>query len=217
MREDYGPRLECILLIDTSSSMKAHIDKVNESLRRFKEGAMLDEMTCKRVDVSIIEFDDDIKVVQDFVPVEYLIPQVDCGMNDSSKMGDAIEFAIDTVKKRNKEFASCGIPMYSPWIFMISDGCTTDDISNARQRIIDEESNGTHGKLKFWAVGVPGYSKDTLSSLAKRCVALDTVDFRGIFDWGTEPMVCIGRWGSPAPAEFPPLPPECNIGIPEDW
>ena len=109
-----------------------------------------------------------------------------------------------------------GTPCFKPWIFMITDGAPTDDISAARQRILDEESKGAHGKLKFWAVGVPGYNKDVLTSLTKRCIALNEANFKGIFDWLSESMVIISvsRVGeNPALSN---LPSDAHV-IPTDW
>lgn len=131
-------------------------------------------------------------------------------------MGAGINLAIDKVKERNRFYSDMGTPCYRPWIFMITDGAPTDDISAARQRILDEESKGAHGKLKFWAVGVPGYNKDVLTSLTKRCIELNEANFKGIFDWLSESMVIISvsRVGeNPALSN---LPPDAHV-IPTDW
>ena len=99
---------------------------------------------------------------------------------------------------------------------MITDGAPTDDISAARQRILDEENKGSHGKLKFWAVGVPGYSKETLQSLTKRCIALDEAKFSGIFDWMSESMVAISVSRVDENPQLPNLPEGAQV-IPTDW
>lgn len=208
--------MACVLLLDTSGSMVGDpINSLNKAINDFKEQTSMDELAQKRVDIAIIEFNDTARVVQEFTPLSMMQP-VTLSATGCTAMGAGIELAIDKVKERNRFYASMGTPCYKPWIFMITDGAPTDDISNARQRIIDEESKGTHGKLKFWAVGVPGYSKDTLTSLTKRCIALDEANFKGIFDWLSESMVTISVSRVDENPQLSNLPEDAHT-IPTDW
>lgn len=175
----------------------------------------MDELAQKRVDIAIIEFNDTARVVQDFTPLPQLQP-VTLSAAGCTAMGEGINLAIDKVKERNGFYASMGTPCFKPWIFMITDGAPTDDISAARQRILDEENKGSYGKLKFWAVGVPGYSKETLQSLTKRCIALDEAKFSGIFDWMSESMVAISVSRVDENPQLPNLPKGAQV-IPTDW
>ncbi len=210
------PHMACVLLLDTSSSMSgAPIASLNKAINDFKEQTSMDELAQKRVDIAIIEFNDTARVVQDFTPLPQMQP-ITLSATGCTAMGAGINLAIDKVKERNHFYNDMGTPCFKPWIFMITDGAPTDDISAARQRILDEESKGAHGKLKFWAVGVPGYSKDVLTSLTKRCIALDEANFKGIFDWLSESMVTISvsRVGeNPALSN---LPSDAQV-IPTDW
>lgn len=210
------PHMACVLLLDTSGSMSgAPIASLNKAINDFKEQTSMDELAQKRVDIAIIEFNDTARVVQDFTPLPQMQP-ITLSATGCTAMGAGINLAIDKVKERNHFYNDMGTPCFKPWIFMITDGAPTDDISAARQRILDEESKGAHGKLKFWAVGVPGYSKDVLTSLTKRCIALDEANFKGIFDWLSESMVTISvsRVGeNPALSN---LPSDAQV-IPTDW
>ena len=148
------PHMACVLLLDTSGSMSgAPIASLNKAINDFKEQTSMDELAQKRVDIAIIEFNDSARVVQDFTPLPQLQP-VTLSATGCTAMGAGINLAIDKVKERNRFYNDMGTPCFKPWIFMITDGAPTDDISAARQRILDEESKGSHGKLKFWAVGV---------------------------------------------------------------
>lgn len=210
------PHMACVLLLDTSSSMiGAPIASLNKAINDFKEQTSMDDLAQKRVDIAIIEFNDTARVVQDFTPLSQMQP-VTLSATGCTAMGAGINLAIDKVKERNRFYSDMGTPCFKPWIFMITDGAPTDDISAARQRILDEESKGAHGKLKFWAVGVPGYNKDVLTSLTKRCIALNEANFKGIFDWLSESMVIISvsRVGeNPALSN---LPSDAHV-IPTDW
>ena len=175
----------------------------------------MDELAQKRVDIAIIEFNDHPSVVQDFVPLPQLKP-VRLEAGGCTAMGEAINMAIDKVKERNRLYNSMGTPCYKPWIFMITDGLPTDDISLAQQRIKEEESKGQHGKLKFWAVGVPGASEDTLKSLSKRVIALNEAKFDGIFNWVSESMVAISVSQVGENPQLGNLPNDAHV-IPSDW
>lgn len=210
------PHMACVLLLDTSGSMcGAPIASLNKAINDFKEQTSMDELAQKRVDIAIIEFNDTARVVQDFTPLSQMQP-VTLSATGCTSMGEGINLAIDKVKERNRFYNDMGTPCFKPWIFMITDGAPTDDISAARQRILDEENKGTHGKLKFWAVGVPGYSKDVLTSLTKRCIALDEANFKGIFDWLSESMVTISVSRVGENPQLSNLPSDAQV-IPTDW
>lgn len=210
------PHMACVLLLDTSSSMSGDpINSLNKAINDFKEQTSMDELAQNRVDIAIIEFNDIAHVVQDFTPLQQLQP-VSLSAVGCTAMGEGINLAIDKVKERNRFYASMGTPCFKPWIFMITDGAPTDDISVARQRIIDEESKGSHGKLKFWAIGVPGYSRETLTSLTKRCIALNEAKFNGIFNWLSESMVAISVSRVDENPQLSNLPNDAQV-IPSDW
>ncbi len=210
------PHLACVLLLDTSGSMTGEpIESLNAGLRNFIEKTKLDEMAQKRVDVAIIAFDDEPRLVADFCPISKLEP-VTLTADGCTAMGAAINMAIDKVKERNRLYASLGTPCHKPWIFMISDGAPTDDITAAVERIREEEAKGAHGKLKFWALGVRGYDKETLFRLTKRVMALEDADFSGIFNWLSDSMatISVSRVGDSVP--LGDLPENVHV-VPQDW
>ncbi len=210
------PHLACVLLLDTSASMSGKpIKNLNEAINRFKEDVSMDEMAKKRVDVAIVEFKDDANIVQNFSPIIAMEP-VNLVASGATNMGAGIETAIDMVKERTKLYSSLGTPMFKPWIFMISDGAPNYDISVAARRIREEESKGTHGKLKFFALGVGNYDRNILTSLSKRVIELSDMDFAGIFDWMSESMVAISVSRVDEDPRLPDLPDNSRV-IPSDW
>lgn len=209
------PHMACVLLLDTSSSMDgAAIAELNKAICDFKEQVCMDELAKKRVDVAIVEFNDTVRVVQDFVCPSLLEPAAFSATGCSS-MGNGINFAIDMVKERNRFYNAMGIPCYKPQIIMISKGAPTDDISLAKQRIAEEENKGPHGKLKFWALGVSGYDSGVLKSLTRRYYALSEGSFIGFFDWLADDMVGIGPVCYEHLEDILPFP--FDSPIPSDW
>jgi uncharacterized protein YegL len=223
-QETYGPpplapgepHLACVLLLDTSESMSGEpINSLNRALKDFKEKVSMDEMAKKRVDIAIVEFNHTARVVQDFTPILKMNP-ISLQATGTTAMGEGINLAIDMVKGRNKYYNSLGTPVFKPWIFMITDGAPTDDITEAARRIQEEESKGSHGRLKFFALGVPGYDKETLFSITKRVMELTNTNFSGIFNWISESMVAISvsRVGDEVPLGM--LPENARV-VPKDW
>ena len=196
------PHLACIILVDTSGSMTGCIDNLNKAICDFKNGVSVDELSRKRVDVAVVAFDDKTRISMPFSPVaEMECPRLDTG--GMTNMGDAINVAIDMVKERNRFYNTMGTPVFKPWIFMITDGSPTDDISVAKKRIEEEEAKK---KLKFFVVGVPGYDKHTMFQLTDRVIELEGAKFEGIFDWLSESMVTISVSKPGAEAPLPNLP-----------
>lgn len=210
------PHLACVLLLDTSGSMSGPaLDSLNQAINNFIQQTSMDEMAMKRVDVAIITFDDKPELVMPFTPISQMQP-VNLTAGGLTAMGAGINMAIDQVKERNRFYASLGTPCFKPWIFMITDGSPTDDISTAVQRIQEEESKGTHGKLKFFALGVSNYNKQVLFQLTKRVMELEDTDFSGIFDWMSESMcaISVSRVGENVPLND--LPENARV-VPIDW
>jgi len=215
------PHLACVLLLDTSGSMYGQpINDLNKALQDFKDKVSMDEMAKKRVDIAIVEFNNAARVVQDFTPISQMSP-VTLQTTGSTAMGAGINMAIDMVKSRNRFYHSLGTPCFKPWIFMITDGGPTDDITESMRRIKEEESKGKHGKLKFFALGVPGYDKATLFKLTNRVLELKDTKFSGIFDWMSESMVTISVSRVDEEAKLPILPENARKADPNrdvrDW
>ncbi len=208
------PHVACVLLVDTSGSMSgAPIDNLNRAINDFKVKTSLDELAQKRVDISIIEFNSNVNVVQEFVPLPRMEP-ITLSAGGMTSMGAAIDMAIDKVKERVRFYASMGTPSYPSHIFMITDGAPTDNIDAARDRVHLEQEQKR--KLKFFAIGVDGYDKDTLTSLTKRCISLDNTDFEHIFNWISESMAIISASKVGDNPQLPALPENAHI-IPSDW
>ena len=184
------PHLACVLLLDVSGSMRfsGAIHKLNEALVRFKEQVCKDELARKRIDVAVVTFATNVKVENDFAPVEILDAR-ELNAEGMTCMAEGVQTAIDLVKERNRVYDNMGTPFFKPWIFMITDGTPTDT-EMIGQAVRMEESKG---KLKFWALGVDGYQKDYLFQLTDRVFELEAHNFTGVFDWLSESMVEIAN------------------------
>lgn len=89
--------MACLMLLDTSGSMAGTpIDELNKGLNKFREDVCKDDTTKEVLDVAVVEFNSDKRVVQNFVPVPYMEP-VNLGAGGGTNMSPAIRTAIDMV------------------------------------------------------------------------------------------------------------------------
>ncbi len=74
--ENQEPRCPCVLLLDTSGSMHGEkIGALNEGLRAFRDDLLRDPVARKRVEIAVVAFDNEVRVVQDFVTADRLSRQ----------------------------------------------------------------------------------------------------------------------------------------------
>lgn len=218
------PHLACVLLLDSSGSMTGCIDNLNKAVSDFKTQVCKNEDSRNRVDVAVVEFNTEVRVVQDFVPISDL-PPINLQAGGYTAMGTGIQKAIDLVKERNRFYNNLGTPCFKPWIFMITDGMPEGEpaveIENARIRIMEEEAKGQHGKLKFFAVAVDNANRDILASLTSRVIELREANFDGIFNWLSDSMTVISVSSPDNENKLNPLPSDARKYDPDrdvsDW
>lgn len=97
-------------------------------------------------------------------------------------MGAAIRQAIDAVQRRKDFYRSQGNFYYRPWVFLVTDGCPTDEWKSAAQKVKASEAKN---QLIFYAVGVDGADFDILGQLSDRTTPLKLkgLCFAEMFRW----------------------------------
>jgi len=185
----------CVFLLDTSGSMNANnaIGKLNEGLRIFKEQTIrdssFDEHTKACIDVALVSFGPDVRVIQDFTPVsEMNTPSLSA--NGGTPMGAAIDKALDMITTRKAQYNEYGTPYYRPWIFCITDGGPNDSYAMAAQRLKDME-NAT--KVLGYCVGVESFDRQTMASIfnTERIFELENLDFPGLFKFVSSSLATV--------------------------
>ena len=186
-------------LLDTSGSMGyaqggevAAITALNEGLNRFKAEVCQNPQTRDILDVAIIEFNSTFRIVQEFVPVEYM-DEINLAAVGTTKMTPAIRQALEMVSDRSRFYRRSGTEPYKPWIIMISDGApdADDDITIVAKEIREMESAG---KVSFRSLGVQGYDAKTLHTLCDgKVMKLEGTDFTSFFDWVNKSMRSVSQ------------------------
>jgi uncharacterized protein YegL len=189
------PRCPCVLLLDTSSSMRgAPVEALNEGLRVFKADLMHDALAVKRVEVAVVAFDSDVRVIQDFVTVDHLeTPTLTA--QGYTHMGGAMNRALDMLQARKEQYRPHGVAYYRPWVFMITDGEPQDEpddvVEHAARRVKEEEAQK---RVAFFAVGVENANMARLAQIVTRTpIKLKGLNFVNMFVWLSASMQAVAQ------------------------
>jgi len=179
-----------VFLLDTSGSMAGSpIDNLNKGLNRFKTEVSESKQTRDILDVAIIEFNSNYRVVQEFVPVEYM-ESVKLVATGGTVMSPAIRKALEMVDDRSRFYRRSGSEPYKPWVILISDGAGDDITAVAQEIKVMEQAD----KLSFRSLGVEGYDSETLHKLSgPKVMKLEGADFSSFFDWVNKSMRSVSQ------------------------
>ena len=206
--ENPEPRCPCLLLLDTSGSMRGKpIAELNAGLLAFKDAIQSDSLASKRVEVGIITFGPP-QIICPFQTADGFVPPTLKAAHDTP-MGAAIELGLDMIRQRKDAYQKGGIAYYRPWIMMITDGGPTDAWSAAAKRVREGEAARA---FSFFAVAVEGADIAKLTDIAVRQpLRLKEMRFRDLFVWLSNSMASVSRSN---PGDHVPLD---NPATPDGW
>lgn len=211
--ENFEQKCLCVLVLDVSGSMRQIVDEsnmqytgetvymdgkkydlvtggvmkidlLNQGLQDFYNEIVSDETTCQRLELSIITFNDYVRVVQEpALPENVVIPELRGDGNTA--LADAVNEAIDKVEARKNWYKQTGQPYYRPWIILMTDGEPNvgQDIDSLARRI---KSDTAAKKYAFLPVGVEGADMAVLQKIAgegMRAAKLKGMRFGQFFKW----------------------------------
>ena len=179
------PRCACVLLLDTSGSMRGEaIAALNAGLKSFKEELVQDSLAARRVEVAIVTFGGEVKVVQEFVTADEFTPPT-LEASGLTPMGAGIQKSFELLEARKAQYKANGVAYYRPWIFLITDGAPEGEpdqaIADATQRI--KAAEAAKG-VAFFSVGVQHADMQGLTELSPRApLKLQGLHFVELFVW----------------------------------
>ena len=204
--ENPEPRCACVLLLDTSGSMKgAPINALNEGLRIFRDELNKDSLAQKRVEVSIVTFDSHVNIVQDFVIADQFVPPT-LKVQGRTHMGAAINEALEMLQNRKAQYRANGVSYYRPWVFMITDG----EPQGESDHVVDEAAQNlkaaeTGKQVAFFAVGVERANMKRLGEIAPRApIKLKGLNFVDMFIWLSASMQRVSHSKTDQQIALPP-------------
>jgi len=182
---NYEQKSLCVLLLDVSHSMEgARLKSLQEGIEAFHKEISLDPTSQNRLEVAIISYGSDVKVLQQPALVDnFEMPQLE--VSGWTSMGKAIDEAIDLVEARKSWYKITGQPYYRPWIINMTDGEPTDipDIVDKGDEI---RRNVEDKNFFFFNVGVESASMETLEKLSSDQMPpakLEGLKFAEFFQW----------------------------------
>lgn len=188
------PRCPCVLLLDTSGSMGGErMAQLNKGIQTFAKELKKDSLASLRVEVAVITFGGEVRIVQDFVSAADFNPPALSAEGDTP-MGNAIATAVHNIEVRKKTYRSKGVTYYRPWIFMITDGAPTDgDLWIKAAERVREGEDGK--KLIFFAIGVQGADMEMLAKISpiRQPLRLHDMEFEQMFVWLSGSVTSVSR------------------------
>jgi uncharacterized protein YegL len=197
-------RCACVLLLDTSSSMDgAPIRDLSEGVGIFKEETAANKKAAEAVEVAVITFDSNVKLVQDFVSVSQFDPP-ELKAAGLTSMGAGIIRALEAIKNRKQQYKEKGLRYYRPWLLLLTDGRPTDqeELARATQSVQQEQRSFLH----FYAFGVEGADLATLKSLTDNAYDLRGFSYGALFRWISESQIAVSCSNPGGQIALPPPP-----------
>jgi uncharacterized protein YegL len=192
--EDEGgdPRCAVLLLLDTSASMSGDpIAELNAGLREFSKVMADDALAARRCEVAVVAFGGSVQVVQDFEVVANMGALPTLAASGDTPMGAGIARALDMITQKKEQYRQEGRAQYRPWVFMMTDGCPTDDVNAVIPRIHQGDAKKS---FLFFAVGCFSADMARLKQIAPPStppVYLRGADFRGMFKWLSDSLSAV--------------------------
>ena len=190
------PRMPLIFLLDTSASTRPYIDELNTCINQFKAEVSKDERVSSILDVAIIQFNNNSRILQNLAPIEKMKPVrlITAGQaNYTPPIKEALHI-LDDFDRQNDN-------AYQPWIIMISGSNAIDDLASVADDLRQQSSS-----LRFIALGAPGYNSATLKQITDAVFKLDGTDFSNFFSWISQSMWAIAATSPGEKVNYPPLP-----------
>jgi uncharacterized protein YegL len=195
-------RCPCLLLLDVSGSMAGKpIAELNAGLVLLKDELSADPLASKRVQIAVVTFGP-VETVTDFVDARQWDAPV-LTPKGNTPMGAAIEQGLQMLEAQKAIYKNNGIPLYRPWVFLITDGGPTDSWENAARLVHEGEAKK---KFKFFAVGVEQADFEILKQISvSEPIALKETRFRDLFAWLSSSLAAVSHStpGDEVPLENP--------------
>lgn len=125
-------RVPICIVVDNSFSMveENRIQNVNKGIQAFIKNSADDEYAVDSLDLCIISFDgDDATVVHPFTNVAKLrMKFVPLEAKGQTPLGKAVKLALKEIDNVMKNYIAQGVTVFKPWLVIMSDGESTDDI-----------------------------------------------------------------------------------------
>lgn len=188
-------RLPAVLLLDTSGSMSgARIDALNDGLRVLQQEfdpETGDPVALRSVELAMVTFGyNGVQLIDlstgngttssqaAFVEaIDYRAPVLSPG--GGTPMGPAMTLALKALDERRAALKQQNIPLFCPWIFLISDGAPDSGWESAAAAAVQ---TAKENHVMVFPIGVQGANLDLLGKFSTiPALSLQGLKFRELF------------------------------------
>lgn len=201
------PHCPLVLLLDTSYSMglpRNHeggkqlppaIHDLNRSLETLSTSLKSDAVARRRVDVQIVTFGGEVQPIDSWhLAQEWKPPTLEA--SGDTPMGEAIRTGLSLAADRRRALAAEGISSYRSWVFMLTDGLPTDDVSGVAKLVAT--ANGSPNQadhVLFWSIATGDADRELLRSFepSHEVLELGNADWPALFIWISKALATVSR------------------------
>ena len=189
-----APRCPVVLLLDTSGSMRGEpINELNAALRQFVHETSIDEAASMSVELEIITFGDEAKVILPFTPISNVRKNsTSLSAAGGTFIGAALQQAESNLRIRREAYRSAGISSYKPWVILMTDGRPGDNWKAPAEKFREmaEHDDITYLGLEIGCKADHQMMCQILPANA-RPLKLQGLKFKEFFRWLTDSMKSI--------------------------
>lgn len=200
-------KVACVLLLDTSGSMKGErIEQLSAGLRTFKDEVLKDGFAASRVDLCVITFDSEVTVIKDFGPIDGFNPPALTAQNQTF-LGTALLEALDHIEERKETYKATGIPYYRPWLFVITDGLPEGEEADVLEQAMARlRRHQERQQVVVYAIGIGSVNLEKLGEITGTApLALQDVNFPKLFSWLSDSLKSVSRSTPGAQIKLPDI------------
>jgi uncharacterized protein YegL len=189
-------RLPICLCLDTSRSMKGNpILELKKGIDFFFQAIKDDEIAKYSIEISIIVFGNKVEKILDFKNMDAQeMPKLIA--KGGTLMGEGISLALDILEQRKKEYSNKGIDYYQPWIVLMTDGRSGDNLNDSIRKVTNLANKA---KLTLFPIAI-GSKADTKSlkelSTLKNNMILKVKNpkyFQDLFMWLSQSVISVSQ------------------------
>lgn len=198
-------RVPVCLCLDMSGSMNASCGGVTklklleQGLRNLYEDLKNDENARNCADISIVTFNNDAQVVEDFSGVRNQPSVHNFVANGMTEMGKGVNKALSLLDIRQDEYRSSGREFYKPWLFLMTDGNDNGDSLELQLAQKDVNNRIKNRQLTFIPVGFG--DKSDFSSNNKlnnfsdtvKAIRYDSIRYADFFKWISKSIIGVSN------------------------